>query len=335
MIMLDGKKVTNITDRVYIVLNKPTGYVTTVSDKHAEHTVMELIKGIRTRVYPVGRLDADTAGLLILSNDGAFTEKMTHPSHQVPKTYRVVARGLIPEWAGSDLRRGILLEDGMTAPAVVEWIDYDEDNNASIVEVTIHEGRNRQVRRMFDAIGYPALALTRMQIGPVKLIGIAPGTWRKLTPTEVKDLLGAADSTPISRPASTDVLNEVIHPAGLVRIEADDDEDRDRGDERHSSSPPERKTSSVRSEEPKKPVRTPVIPARITPEMLEAAKKLAEELNAIPDEEVVFNDEPRVKEPRTSAPKIARTENVRPKPIPGSADALKKKIKPNLKKGRH
>ncbi len=161
---------------------------------------MKLVKGLPGRLYPVGRLDADSAGLLLLTNDGDFTQKLTHPSHQVPKTYRVVARGELPSWAATDLRKGILLDDGMTAPAGVEWVDYDQGNNATIVDITIHEGRNRQVRRMFDAIGYPVLALTRTRIGPIELKGIAPGSWRKLRSAEVKALLAEADSRPPSLP---------------------------------------------------------------------------------------------------------------------------------------
>lgn len=163
---------------------------------------MELVRAIPGRLYPVGRLDADSAGLLLLTNDGAFTERMTHPSHQVPKTYRVVVRGEVPEWVAADLSKGILLEDGMTAPAVVEWVDFVQEHNTSIIDITIHEGRNRQVRRMFEAVGYPVLALTRMQIGPIVLKGLAPGTWRKLYPSEVQALLDAADSTAPSLPQS-------------------------------------------------------------------------------------------------------------------------------------
>jgi pseudouridine synthase len=161
---------------------------------------MDLVKGVPERIYPVGRLDADSAGLLILSNDGEFTERLTHPSHQVQKTYRAVVRGFVSEFAAADLRKGILLDDGMTAPAVVEWVDYDEANNASIIDITIHEGRNRQVRRMFDVVGYPVLALTRIQIGPIKLSGIAPGAWRRLRPAEVTALLSQADTRPAELP---------------------------------------------------------------------------------------------------------------------------------------
>src|SRR5690349_10917846 len=104
---VDRKPLSFQVEKVYLVLNKPTGYVTTVSDPHARHTVMDLIQGVEQRVYPVGRLDADSAGLLLLTNDGAFTERLTHPKHQVPKTYRAVVRGEVPAWAAADLRKGI------------------------------------------------------------------------------------------------------------------------------------------------------------------------------------------------------------------------------------
>lgn len=201
-IRVDGKLIQHGVSHVYIALNKPGGYVSTVRDRHAEHTVMDLVKGVPGRLYPVGRLDADTAGLLLMTNDGAFTERLTHPSHQIPKTYRAVVRGEVPEWAATDLRRGIILEDGMTAPAIVEWVDYDERNNATIIDVTIHEGRNRQVRRMFKAAGFQTLALTRTRIGPIDLKGLAPGTWRKLRTSEVAALLQQADSQPPSLPQS-------------------------------------------------------------------------------------------------------------------------------------
>src|SRR5579863_2934754 len=143
-IHVDGRRIQAAPEHVYLVLNKPVGYVTTVRDPHAHHTVMDLVQGVPARVYPVGRLDADSAGLLLLTNDGAFTQTLTHPSHQVPKTYRAVVRGKVPAWAAADLKKGILLDDGMTAPAQVAWVEYDERNNASIIDLTLHEGRNRQ-----------------------------------------------------------------------------------------------------------------------------------------------------------------------------------------------
>lgn len=181
---------------VYIVLNKPTGYVTTVRDAHAERTVMNLLAGVGRRVFPVGRLDADTAGLLVLTDDGDFAHTLMHPSHQVPKTYRALVRGEMPADAATDLRSGVLLDDGMTAPARVEWVDYDARQNVTVVDITLHEGRNRQVRRMLKAVGFPALALTRIAIGPLALTGLAPGTWRRLRADEVRALAGSGAPEP-------------------------------------------------------------------------------------------------------------------------------------------
>jgi pseudouridine synthase len=190
-ILLDGKKVTAPSRMIYLVLNKPLGYVTTVHDPHAEKTVMELVKDIPERIYPVGRLDADSAGILLMTNDGEFMQQVTHPSHLVEKTYRVLARGEVSEFAAADLRSGILLEDGMTSPAKVEWVDYQEEHNVTVVDITIHEGRNRQVRRMFDAVGYHIVALTRIRYGSVELTGLAPGRWRILKPEEISSLKDA------------------------------------------------------------------------------------------------------------------------------------------------
>lgn len=191
-IRVDGKPVTANRPRLYLVLNKPEGYVSTVRDPHAERTVMDLLRGVPERVYPVGRLDAETAGLLLLTNDGDLTNQLLHPSHAVPRTYRAVVRGLIDEFALTDLRKGVALEDGLTAPAEVELIERDERRRVSVVELTLHEGRKRQVRRMLDMVGYPVLALTRTRFGPITLEGLAPGTWRKLRPHEVEALRAAA-----------------------------------------------------------------------------------------------------------------------------------------------
>ena len=191
-IRVDGKPIRLQAVRVYILLNKPVGYVSSVRDPHAEHTVMELIKGVGERVYPVGRLDADTAGLLLLTNDGELTQRLLHPSHNVPRTYRAVVRGVISEFALTDLRCGIALEDGLTAPAEVALVERDERRRLSVVDITIHEGRKRQVRRMLEAVGHPVVALTRTHFGPLKLEGLAPGTWRKLRAHEVEALRQAA-----------------------------------------------------------------------------------------------------------------------------------------------
>jgi len=193
-IRVDGRPLAPSAKHLYVLLNKPTGVVTTVRDPHAPRTVMSLVKGVPARVYPVGRLDADSAGLLLLTNDGDFAQLLTHPSHEMPKTYRVVVRGRIGEQDLDRLRRGVELEDGRTAPGEARWVQYDRTNNASVIDLTIHEGRNRQVRRMLRALGFPVLALTRTQIGPLQLKGLAPGVWRCLRPAEVEALRSLAAS---------------------------------------------------------------------------------------------------------------------------------------------
>jgi pseudouridine synthase len=198
-IRVDGKPLPRKISPVTIALNKPIGYVSTVRDPHAKHTVMELVRGLSQRVYPVGRLDADSAGLLLLTNDGELAQLLTHPRHQVPKTYRVVVRGQVSEWAMTDLRKGILLEDGMCSPAEVVWVGYDAKNNTTILDITLREGRKRQVRHMLVAVGYPVLALTRTRIGPIHLKGLAPGTWRKLHPAEVESLRECARGSALSK----------------------------------------------------------------------------------------------------------------------------------------
>ncbi|NUQ70214.1 MAG: rRNA pseudouridine synthase [Chthonomonadales bacterium] len=193
-IRVDGKPIPKDVERQYLVVNKPIGYVATVRDRHAAHTVMELISGVRGRLYPVGRLDADSAGLLLMTNDGAFAQAMLHPSHGIERSYRAVVRGALDDFALTDLRAGVALEDGITAPADVTLIERDPERNISVVDIVLREGRNRQVRRMMEAVGSRVLALTRTRFGPIVLAGLAPGTWRKLRSAEIEELLTASRS---------------------------------------------------------------------------------------------------------------------------------------------
>jgi len=183
-------------EKVYILLNKPRGYTSTRSDPHAKHTVMELLKGISAPVYPVGRLDVDSEGILILTNDGDFTRSLTHPSHEVPKTYVAEVRGQVTFQELRALREGITLEDGKTAPAKARIIGYERHTAVSRVELTIHEGRKRQVRRMFAALNRPIQKLVRTRVGNVSIGGVEPGRWRSLTGDEVDSLLKAAEPKP-------------------------------------------------------------------------------------------------------------------------------------------
>jgi len=187
-ITLDGKPIGPSQEHVYILLNKPVGYTSTRSDPHATKTVMELVKDVDAFLYPVGRLDVDTSGLLILTNDGEFTNALAHPSHEIEKTYVAVVQGRIPEGALRALERGVKLEDGWTAPARSRLLGFSAASGESTVELVIHEGRKRQVRRMLAEVGYPVLRLSRTRIGELELGALKEGEHRILTKREVARL---------------------------------------------------------------------------------------------------------------------------------------------------
>ncbi|KUO66379.1 MAG: pseudouridine synthase [Gracilibacter sp. BRH_c7a] len=188
IIEVSGVKIQNSDVLTYVLLNKPKGVITSASDPQKRKTVIDLIKDqIDTRVYPVGRLDYDTSGLLILTNDGELTYRLTHPSYGVEKTYRVWIDGHISQESLDILRNGVYLEDGITSPASI-MIDQvgKKGKELTRVEVTIHEGKNRQVRRMFAKVGHPVLELQRIAFGPLKLDEkLLPGTYRNLLKSEV------------------------------------------------------------------------------------------------------------------------------------------------------
>ncbi len=176
--------------KVYILLYKPRGYITTVADPQGRPKVMDLLRGVHLRVYPVGRLDYDSEGLLLLTNDGELAFALTHPRHRVPKTYRVLVKGLPDNDKLARMAGGLVLEDGPTAPAKVRLVGEKKGN--ALLEITIHEGRKRQVRRMCAHIGHPVLQLKRIRIGPLTTKGLKPGRYRFLTPEEVRQLRQAA-----------------------------------------------------------------------------------------------------------------------------------------------
>jgi len=191
---LDGKPVKIVQEKVYIMLNKPEGVVVTATDPYGRKTVMDLID-IDTRLYPVGRLDADTSGLLLLTNDGEFAQKITHPSNEVKKTYEAVVRGVPTVQALRQIRDGIVIDGKKTAPAQVKMLERifvkgqkgTTYQNARLL-ITIHEGRNRQVRNMCDAIGHRIISLTRISVGGLTLGKLEKGKWRKLTQNEVRGM---------------------------------------------------------------------------------------------------------------------------------------------------
>lgn len=186
IIEVDGKVIKSPDAMLYILLNKPTGYITSVKDQFGRPTVLDLLKGVSTRVFPIGRLDYDTEGLLILTNDGNLTYKITHPKHNIDKTYRALIRGKIDSGDIDAFRRGIQIEDYVTSPALLKVSGEVKGNN--IVEITIHEGKNRQVRKMCSAIGHEVIKLKRIKIGNISLRGLQTGHWRYLHEEEVNYL---------------------------------------------------------------------------------------------------------------------------------------------------
>jgi 23S rRNA pseudouridine2605 synthase len=185
-VTVDGRPVGGPEPRVTFALHKPAGVVSTASDPQGRRTVVQLVDAGRRRLYPVGRLDADSSGLILLTNDGELANLVTHPRYEVAKTYRVKLAAPIAGGAVRALRAGVLLDDGPTAPAIVRRLSADA------VEITIREGRNRQVRRMCAAVGAPVAALERVAFGPLTLEGLAPGSSRELTAAEVAALRSAA-----------------------------------------------------------------------------------------------------------------------------------------------
>jgi len=173
---------------VYILLNKPRETISTTDDPKNRDTVVELIEGVEERIYPVGRLDWDTTGALLLTNDGELSHKLTHPSFEFPKTYVVKTKGRISKKLGNELAQGIMLDGRKTAPAKVNILSYDRPSDTTVARITLHEGRNHQVKNMFESIGHPVEKLTRERFGFLSTNGLQSGEWRFLTPHEVKQL---------------------------------------------------------------------------------------------------------------------------------------------------
>ena len=181
-IRVDGRRIKMPDRHLYLLLNKPRGYVTTRSDPQKRPTVIDLLKGVREYVYPVGRLDYDSEGLLILTNDGDLAARLTHPRHGVPRVYEATVAGIPDEHDLKRLAKGVTIEGERTGPAEVVSL------GASRLRITVREGRNRQVRKMCEAIGHPVDELRRVAIGPIRDQRLKTGYWRELTPPEVERL---------------------------------------------------------------------------------------------------------------------------------------------------
>jgi pseudouridine synthase len=208
-IRVDGRRVKLPERHRYLLLNKPAGYVTTRVDPQRRPTVMDLLGGVRDYVYPVGRLDFDSSGLLLLTNDGELAARLTHPRHGLARVYEVRVLGVPDAHDVERLSRGVTIDGRRTLPAEVHLVPGRQEGHA-ILRITVHEGRNRQVRRMFDAIGHPVDTLKRIAIGPIKDARLKAGHWRELMPEEVTALRKApaaptrpnAGKTPAAREAA-------------------------------------------------------------------------------------------------------------------------------------
>lgn len=185
-IKVQGKLISNVESKVYLFFNKPVQCITAMSDAERRPTVKDYLKRVRVQVFPVGRLDYNSEGLLIVTNDGELANAILHPKNKIPKTYRVKVDGQPDETDILKLEKGIKLEDGITAPAKVKIVKRLKAN--SWVDITIHEGRKRQVRRMFDRIGHSVIKLIRIKINGFQLAGLKPGEYRYLEPEEVAKL---------------------------------------------------------------------------------------------------------------------------------------------------
>ena len=188
IVKVDDKVIKEEQKLVYILLNKPEGYITTVKDQFDRPSVLDLVRDIKERVYPIGRLDYETSGLLLLTNDGDLTYKLTHPKHEVEKTYLARVKGKPNRNEIENFKNGLKIEDYTTAKAKLKIVKYDEKKDVSILEIKIHEGKNRQVRKMCKAINHPVLRLKRVAMGKIKIQDCEIGKYRYLTEEEIKYL---------------------------------------------------------------------------------------------------------------------------------------------------
>ncbi len=184
-----NRKLSISSNKIYLMLNKPIGYLVTADDPFERHTVFELLPEFKEHIFPIGRLDKNSEGLLFLSNDGDFAQKITHPSKKLPKTYLVKAKGRINFRQLRELREGVQLEDGKTLPAKVFIKSYNKAQNLTKLRMVIYEGRNQQIRRMLKAVGSSVIELKRVQIGDINIGKMPKGEWRYLKEKEVRSII--------------------------------------------------------------------------------------------------------------------------------------------------
>jgi 23S rRNA pseudouridine2605 synthase len=185
-IKLDGKEIPKPSERIYLLLNKPFGYISSLNDPQGRPVITDLIKDVPQRIYPVGRLDFDSLGLLLLTNDGDFSHRLTHPRYHIPKTYKVTVHGTVSEETIDKLRNGIELEDGFSSTAKAALVK--KSGGRSVLRITVYEGRNRLIRRMVEAVGHKAIQLIRTGFGSLELGSLKIGKYRRLEPDEIREL---------------------------------------------------------------------------------------------------------------------------------------------------
>jgi len=185
-IIVDGKALSNVQQKIYVILNKPFGYISTLNDPHGRPIILDLLKDVKKRIFPIGRLDFDSQGLLILTNDGQLAFRLMHPKFHIPRTYKIIINGYLSNKSAVRLEKGIALDDGLTHPAHVRIIKRDKDR--STVRITIFEGRSREIRRMFEALGHKTIKLIRTGYGNLVLGDLKVGKFRHIKELELKTL---------------------------------------------------------------------------------------------------------------------------------------------------
>jgi len=185
-IIVDGKALSNVQQKIYVILNKPFGYISTLNDPHGRPIILDLLKDVKKRIFPIGRLDFDSQGLLILTNDGQLAFRLMHPKFHIPRTYKIIINGYLSNKSAVRLEKGIALDDGLTHPAHARIIKRDKDR--STVRITIFEGRSREIRRMFEALGHKTIKLIRTGYGNLVLGDLKVGKFRHIKELELKTL---------------------------------------------------------------------------------------------------------------------------------------------------